>query len=113
MLEPDPSMWMEFSDIQDKISHFTIYFQPRTFKSKILISDLNFPNKSSEFNYLSHPYVLKKTRNEPIYVFMDSIDYKFLIINLAQMGNLSALEKVEEGTQLLKKKIQIKLILNL
>lgn len=100
MLEPDPSMWMEFKDIQDKIDYFTIYFQPRTFKSKIVISDLNFHNKSPEFNYIGHPYILKKTRNEPIYVFIDSIDYKFLVINLAQMGNPSALEKVEEGTQL-------------
>lgn len=35
--------------------------------------------------------------NEPIYVFMDSIDYKFLLINFAQVGNVAVLENITEG----------------
>ena len=40
-----------------------------------------------------HPYELKPSRNEPLYLFTDSIDFKYLLINLLQVGNTSILEK--------------------
>ncbi|XP_048524202.1 androglobin-like isoform X2 [Dendroctonus ponderosae] len=95
-LEPEPCSWAGFMDFQQEIDHITIYFQPRLFKDKTKISDVNFPNTSQEFRHINAPITRKKMNNEPIYLFMDSIDYKFLLINLAQLGNVALLQKNTE-----------------
>ncbi|KAL1505284.1 hypothetical protein ABEB36_004881 [Hypothenemus hampei] len=99
-LEPDPSMWIDFMEIRTEIVRVTVYFQSKCFKSKTNVSDLNFINKSGDFDYVCAPFEFKESKNESIYMFMDSIDYKFVLINLAQLGNAAMLdiecETVEE-----------------
>lgn len=94
-LQPDPSMWLDFDQLKDIIHHITIYFQPRCFKDKTMISDLQFPNKAVDFRYTISRQ--DQSVREPIYLFMDSVDYKFVIFNLCQMGNTSALQKIING----------------
>lgn len=98
-LQPDPSMWLDFDQVKDIIHHITIYFQPRCFKDKTMISDLQFPNQTADFRYTISTQ--DGGVREPIYLFMDSMDYKFVIFNLCQMGNISALQKILNGVNLL------------
>ncbi|XP_050293996.1 androglobin-like [Anthonomus grandis grandis] len=90
-LEPDPSMWLDLNDVQETLLYVTIYYQPRGFKSKIKISDINFIQKSTDFKQIIYPYIPKQIGNDPIYAFLDSIDYKLLLLNLAQEGDKTAL----------------------
>ncbi|XP_076259196.1 uncharacterized protein LOC143195685 [Rhynchophorus ferrugineus] len=92
ILEPDPSFWINFSELQDTLENITIYFQPRIFKSKAKISDINFLHKTDAFKQITNPIELHQSRNEPIYLFSDSIDAKFIVINYSQVGNVALLE---------------------
>ncbi|XP_060525807.1 uncharacterized protein LOC132701700 isoform X3 [Cylas formicarius] len=86
-LQPDPSTWIDFHNLDVRIDHLVVYFEPRFFASKYKVSDINFSSKSSDFQYLLHDH-----RFKPVYVFTDSTDLKFLMLNLEQAGNLTVLE---------------------
>lgn len=94
-LQPDPAIWLDFDQLKDIIHHITIYFQPRCFKDKTMVSDLQFPNKAADFRY--NISTQDGGFREPIYLFMDSVDYKFVIFNLCQMGNIYSLQKILKG----------------
>ncbi|XP_030759085.1 androglobin-like [Sitophilus oryzae] len=97
-LQPDPSFWIDFSEIQDTLLYITIYFQPRLFKSRAKVSDLNFLYKATDYKHIVNPLELSCSRNEPVYIFLDSIDSKFLVINFSQTGNTEHLERTTEET---------------
>ncbi|KAJ8974230.1 hypothetical protein NQ317_003918 [Molorchus minor] len=96
-LIPNPSIWLDYEKLAHQITTLTIYFKPSKFKSKIKITDLTpaaaggkggkgggSPRKgkggdpSAEWQTFISPRIIKVSRNEPVYVFTDSVDYKLL-----------------------------------
>lgn len=107
---PDPSMWMDFKLLQQHIESYYLFFIPSRFPFRIRISDLeppkykqtdkgkSKPNKEEKSNnseqYVKYSYNLKMTRNEPLYLFCDTMDTKLLILSILQTGCTKFLRKM-------------------
>lgn len=95
-LEPeDPSIWIHFYNIHDNINYLNIYLIPSLIPSTVVLSDLEArPPKIKKEDKGTTTCVrlrwlngLKRSHNEPFYLFSDSIDYKYLVFNLSHVGN--------------------------
>ncbi|GJQ72621.1 hypothetical protein Trydic_g1285 [Trypoxylus dichotomus] len=93
----DQSVWVDFADVEEHINTLHIFFRPSQFLSHVQLSDCRSYDqgkdkfkKTEEKNYceLKWPLSIKESRNEPIYLLMDSLDQKLLVINLCQSGHV-------------------------
>lgn len=89
---PDPSFWVDYEALSHQINTLMVYYKPSTFKTKIEISDssqkgqIERKGSTHEWHVLPKPLILGKCRNEPFYIFSESMDTERIIINLSQMG---------------------------
>lgn len=107
---PDPSLWLDFRMVQKHIESFYMFFIPIKFPFRIRITDLEPPqykqteklktkpnkeekSKNSE-QYVKHSHQLKAARNEPLYLFCDTLDVKLIALNILQSGCSKYLKKI-------------------
>ncbi|KAF5292698.1 hypothetical protein FQA39_LY13910 [Lamprigera yunnana] len=109
------TIWVDFEKIAPYLSHLYIYFRSSNFKNITKISNVSLfskellkgekdKDKRKSNNYKSGFSMtgsklliwnnkLLPSRNEPLYIFSESSDYKFVIVNFAQEGNVHALSE--------------------
>lgn len=102
---------MDFKVLEKHIDIFCVFFKPSAFPYRIRVSNLESiqhkqqgtksKSKSTEENistesfiYIKYSNQLKKSRNEPLYFFCDTLETKFLHVNLIQSGCVELLKKV-------------------
>lgn len=104
----DYIFWVDFEKIFPLIDFYGIIMHsPGQLETWIQISDLE-PQKSKKENkskntteppsnitYIKYPCELKVSRNQPLYIFTDSIDEKLLHISFEHSGNVDILKKIE------------------
>lgn len=106
---PDPSIWCDFNKVANYIDTIFIYFKSSHFNLNIRISDLALEESTvkpkSEKDKKSKDKVITETktliwpvkpleyRNEPLYIFMDTVDTKFLVLSMSQPGCAEVLAK--------------------
>lgn len=91
---PDISIWCDFTNIASHIDHLHIYFKASGFDHKTtitnmedLVANLDPRGKAKTSTpVIVHSQQLKQFQNEPLYVFVDGLDYKFVLFNLIQAG---------------------------
>lgn len=107
-IPPDPSVWIDFNKLGLHMTCLYIFFKLSQFNSSVKITDIGQPigkdvgkgksdkgkkGKGDEgTKMIIWPNLVLPNRNEPIYLFMDSIDYKLIVMNFAQVGNAKVLE---------------------
>ncbi|KAF2894590.1 hypothetical protein ILUMI_11583, partial [Ignelater luminosus] len=116
-LPPDPSIWGDFNKFGPYISYLHIFFKASAFSSHIQITDIDQNIAGKEVakgkadkgkkgkaeetgpKLLMQNSEIQISRNEPLYIFLDSVDYKLLVINVAQMGDVCSSEKTKLTTE--------------
>lgn len=109
---PDPSIWCDFNKVADYIDTIFIYFKSSHFNLNIRITDLALTESSAkpkpekdkksktnivkESKTLIWPVKLFEYRNEPLYIFMDTVDTKFLVFSMSQVGCVQRLIKPQK-----------------
>lgn len=90
---PDISIWCDFSSICQYIDCLNIYFKVSGFEYKTTItnmteleSNVDPRGKTKAPPVIVHSQALNQFKNEPLYIFVDSLDYKFVLFNLVQPG---------------------------
>lgn len=90
---PDISIWCDFTNIASHIDHLHIYFKASGFDHKTtitnmedLVASVDPRAKAKTSPVIVHSQQLKQFQNEPLYVFVDGLDYKFVLFNLIQAG---------------------------
>lgn len=95
------------------IDSIFIYFKPSHFKTSIRLTNLaqsesagkpksDKDKKAKDANLtetIIWPTRILECRNEPIYIFMDTIDTKFVIFSMSQIGNAKYLKKKPKVTK--------------
>lgn len=101
---PDISIWCDFDTISHHIDYLHIYFKTSSFEHKTTITNMTEMEasvdprvKAKVPSVIIHPQTLKRFRNEPLYIFVDSLDYKFLLFNLIQPGLTDELKKTRKA----------------
>lgn len=109
VIPPDPSIWIDFSNVCDHITEICIYLKPSQFRHSFKITDLSesatdsrasgkvksekgAKGKDSKKTIQNGPKVITwyknliESRNQPLYIFIDSLDFKYLVISMSQVG---------------------------
>ncbi|KAF5284683.1 hypothetical protein FQR65_LT13459 [Abscondita terminalis] len=109
----DGSIWMDFNKIVPYFSDIHLYFKLSSFQNITRITNIQLKEEvegnstKAEYTKIESdkklrtkvPTLLISTnkliflRNEPVYVFCDDTDSKLIVINLAQDGNITVLNK--------------------
>ncbi|KAK4881109.1 hypothetical protein RN001_004428 [Aquatica leii] len=101
----DKYIWVDFNEIAPYLNHLYLYFKLSRFKKVTRITNIlqkDDGKDASKAKGAKAPVLpiskllmwnnsLMCARNEPIYIFCDSVDYKLIVINLAQEGNVDVL----------------------
>lgn len=93
----DQSVWVDFSDIEVHINTLHIFFRPSQFVTNIQLSNCRVDQSKDKLKKteeklhqeLKWPLSLKDSRNEPLYLLVDSLDKNLLILHLCQSGYVS------------------------
>lgn len=104
--QTDECTWIDFNKLGPCLNQLSVYFKLSGFKNITKISDVLSKNadkgkgdkgkKNKEaggnsVKFITWTSAISLSRNEPLYLFCDDLDSKFLVVNIAQVGNLSAL----------------------
>lgn len=98
---PDPGIWTHYNNLAQHISCLHVYFKPSKMKTTIIITDIGSSAKGKSINKLTKESQdssthcqrihwlndLKKTHNQPFYLFMDDMECEFIVLNLSHVGN--------------------------
>ncbi|XP_072385436.1 androglobin-like isoform X2 [Diabrotica undecimpunctata] len=110
----DITEWLDFENIYQSLQLISIYYRGSSFNVKTRVSNISSENIKKETRYpfakkleqlhgmewkeIIYPVVLQKSRNEPIYLFCDSLFKQSVVINLSQTINDSIfIEKQKEA----------------
>lgn len=100
---PDNSIWCDFLKVWQHVEFAHIYFKPSRFETNLTITDMPLEQKTGEKGrgniLLNHSLEPVEFRNEALYVFVDSIDYKLMVFNLCHAGLLEGLEMKSKKLQ--------------
>ena len=102
---PDISLWGDFNKLSLYLREVHLYYRPKFFEYFIEISD-SFPNHGKKSKstitsglgperFYEYQDKVSPSRNEPLYLFIDSLDEKFFLINLSIFNNESCAMIVE------------------
>lgn len=107
---PNPSGWIVFEDLCPQLSHINVFYKPSNFLYKARVSDielnsiaeenkdksrLNVRGDGEAWQDITWPNTLEERGNIPLYFFIDSLDSKMILINLAQSGDQDRLVPLE------------------
>lgn len=94
-LPPDPSLWVDFCKFCASIVSVSIYYKPSNLEGYRVSDIAQGVSSKSEPEKKEKPAIktLLLAKNEPTYIFVDSLDYKLILVNLAQTGNVCALNQ--------------------
>ncbi|XP_057666356.1 uncharacterized protein LOC130900054 [Diorhabda carinulata] len=114
----DATSWLDYDDVYKCLNYIVIYRRGSTYKVKARISNLTSENIRKEVKYpfgvrleqlhglewkeIIRPDRLEEYRNEPVYLFCDSLFKQTVVVNLSQTGYLDLLieETDVEETQI-------------
>ncbi|XP_031337270.1 androglobin-like [Photinus pyralis] len=109
--QTDGCAWIDFNKLAPQLSQLSVYFKLSGFKNITKISDVLFKDsdkakvdkgkksKEAEGNsvkFIPWTSAISLSRNESLYLFCDDLDSKFLVVNIAQVGNLGALFRTSD-----------------
>ncbi|XP_050503366.1 androglobin-like [Diabrotica virgifera virgifera] len=99
----DITEWLDYEDIYKSLQLVTIYHRGSSFKVKTRVSNTSSDNIKKETRYpfakrleqlhglewkeVIYPVIPQKSRNEPVYLFCDSLFKQTVVINLSQTIN--------------------------
>ncbi|CAG9827117.1 unnamed protein product [Diabrotica balteata] len=109
----DITEWLDYENIYQSLQLISIYYRGSSFNVKTRVSNITNENIKKETRYpfakkleqlhgmewkeVIYPVILQKRRNEPIYLFCDSLFKQSVVINLSQTINDSIfIEKHKE-----------------
>ncbi|CAG9865536.1 unnamed protein product [Phyllotreta striolata] len=103
----DITEWLDLDQIHRQLKYVTIYYMPSTYKSKTRISNMtseNIPKQQkptlaqslvdligTNWKEIVRPLAMQQHRNEPLYIFSDSLEEQSVVVNLNYSGCLDAI----------------------
>lgn len=92
----DISVWCDFTKMWLHVDYLHIYFKPSKFETKLSITNTFIPVAADAMSsVINHSISLNEFDNQPLYLFVDTLDYKFIVFTLSQPGMTKNLMKAK------------------